>query len=65
MSLLEHAIATELENADEVKEWIHLFPQEDIGVPQGSSLSAVAGNIVLRDFDKTLNGRWYYNGSIY
>lgn len=57
MSLLEYAIATELENADEVKDWIHLFPQEDVGVPQGSSLSAVAGNIVLRDFDKALNGR--------
>ena len=55
--LLEHALATELENADEVKEWMHLFPQEDIGVPQGSSLSAVAGNIVLGDFDKALNGR--------
>lgn len=57
VDLLEQAIATELQNADEIKELIHLFPLDDIGVPQGSSLSAFAGNVVLRDFDQTLNGR--------
>ena len=56
-TLLEQAMATELENADEIKEWLYLFPLEDIGVPQGSSLSAFAGNVVLRDFDQRLNGR--------
>ena len=56
-ALFEQAMATELENADEIKDWLHLFPLEDIGVPQGSSLSAFAGNVVLRDFDQRLNGR--------
>ncbi len=56
-ALLEQAMATELDNADEIKEYLYLFPLEDIGVPQGSSLSAFAGNVVLRDFDAQLNGR--------
>ena len=56
-ALLERAMTTELKNVDEIKEWLHLFPLEDIGVPQGSSLSAFAGNVILRDFDRTLNGR--------
>lgn len=34
-----------------------MFPSDEVGVPQGSSLSAFAGNIVLRDFDRKLNGR--------
>ena len=32
--LFEQAIATELDNADEVKDYLYLFPLEDIGVPQ-------------------------------
>ena len=55
--LFEQAIATELDNADEVKDYLYLFPLEDIGVPQGSSLSAFAGNVVLQNFDAQLNGR--------
>ena len=55
--LFEEAIATELDNADEVKDYLYLFPLEDIGVPQGSSLSAFAGNVVLQNFDAQLNGR--------
>ena len=56
-ALLGREMETKLKNADEIREWLHLFPLEDIGVPQGSSLSAFAGNVVLRDFDRTLNGR--------
>jgi len=41
----------------EIKEWLYIFPLTDIGVPQGSFLSAFAGNVVLRDFDQRLNGR--------
>lgn len=55
--LLDEALTTELENKDAIKEWLHLFPLDDIGVPQGSSLSAFAGNVVLRDFDRAMNGR--------
>ena len=56
-TLFEKAMATELDNADEIKDYLYLFPLEDIGVPQGSSLSAFAGNIVLQSFDAQLNGR--------
>lgn len=55
--LLGRAMATELDNADEIKDFLHLFPLDDVGVPQGSSLSAFAGNVVLRDFDCKMNGR--------
>ncbi|MCP5368103.1 MAG: hypothetical protein H6907_21270 [Hyphomicrobiales bacterium] len=57
VSLLEQALGTELDNADEIKEYLYLFPLGDTGVPQGSSLSAFAGNVVLRDFDALTNGR--------
>lgn len=53
----EAALSTELDNEDEIKEFIHLFPINDTGVPQGSSLSALAGNIVLQEFDREMNGR--------
>ena len=56
-TLFEQAMATELDNADEIKDYLYLFPLEDIGVPQGSSLSAFVGNVVLRSFDTQLNGR--------
>ena len=55
--LFEQAMATELDNADEIRDYLYLFPLEDIGVPQGSSLSAFAGNVVLQKFDVQLNGR--------
>ena len=56
-TLLEKAMETELDNADDIKDYLYLYPLEDIGVPQGSSLSAFAGNVVLRSFDTQLNGR--------
>ncbi|MDE0333849.1 MAG: reverse transcriptase domain-containing protein [Defluviicoccus sp.] len=57
VALFEQAMTTELANADEVKDYLYLFPLADIGIPQGSSLSAFAGNVVLRNFDAQLNGR--------
>lgn len=54
---LRLALETELENEEEVKKQISLFPLGDVGVPQGSSLSAYAGNLILREFDQALNGR--------
>ena len=55
--IFKAAMETELRNSDEIKEWLDLFPIDDVGVPQGSSLSAFAGNVVLRDFDQKLNYR--------
>jgi len=51
------ALNIELANEDEVREWVSLFPYGEIGVAQGSALSALCANIILRDFDTSLNGR--------
>lgn len=53
------ALATNLENQQELeerKQFKH-FPNPQIGVAQGSALSALAGNIVLREFDAAMNER--------
>jgi RNA-directed DNA polymerase len=55
--LFELALSTELANPEELAADLRLFPLGDTGVAQGSSLSTFAGNVVLRKFDKTLNGR--------
>lgn len=59
VQFVEDALAVELSNAEErkVRDWISLFPTGDVGVPQGSSLSALCANIVLRDFDAKFNSR--------
>ena len=54
-SLFAEALETELENADKLKEHLDLFPIGDTGVAQGSALSTLAGNILLRQFDQQLN----------
>ena len=57
--LFEQALATNLENQEELEErqLFKLFPDPEIGVAQGSALSALAGNIVLREFDARMNDR--------
>ncbi|MBB2969771.1 reverse transcriptase domain-containing protein [Mesorhizobium sp. RMAD-H1] len=55
MSLFEDAIRVELENMAELKEKVHDFPIEAIGVAQGNSLSPLLGNILLHDFDRQMN----------
>lgn len=57
--LFDRALETNLTNEDELRERgkFILFPQNDIGVAQGSALSALAGNIALRGFDAEMNGR--------
>lgn len=56
-NLLRDGLRVELANVDkpEVREWIHLFPNETIGVAQGSSLSVFCANFVLQDYDDALN----------
>ena len=55
----DQALATNLENQEELEErnYFKYFPNPDIGVAQGSALSALAGNIVLREFDAAMNDR--------
>jgi len=55
--LVEAALAVEFENPEEVRQNLSLFPSDTHGVPQGNSLSCLAANIALRDFDERLNGR--------
>jgi len=56
VALVEKALAVELQNASQMTpEDLHLFPTGPDGVAQGCPLSALAGNIVLRDFDRLLN----------
>ena len=57
VKLFMQALETELSNEAEVRQMIDLFPIGDIGVPQGSALSALCANIVLAGFDQALNGR--------
>lgn len=57
--LFEQALDTNLENQEELEErhLYKLFPDPEIGVAQGSALSALAGNIALREFDTKMNDR--------
>jgi retron-type reverse transcriptase len=58
IDLIRRALKVELANANEMEpEDLRLFPTDETGVAQGCPLSALAGNIALRDFDAALNGR--------
>lgn len=54
-AILEEALRVDLSNEDELGRFHELFPKDGIGVAQGSSLSAFAGNLLLYDLDHTLN----------
>lgn len=53
--LFSAALEVELSNKEELLSYAKLFPAGGIGVAQGSSLSALAGNILLYNFDHELN----------
>jgi RNA-directed DNA polymerase len=53
--LFEQALETELSNEEELRQMLELFPGPEIGVAQGSLLSVLAGNVVMRRFDEVLN----------
>ena len=55
VELFSKALHVELENEEAVREWIDLFPLGEVGVPQGSALSTLSGNLLLREFDKRMN----------
>ena len=59
VEFVKSALVVELSNEEEpkVREWISLFPTGGVGVPQGSSLSALCANVVLREFDVEFNSR--------
>ncbi len=53
--IFSSALEVHLKNEDELLQYANLFPSNGIGVAQGSSLSAFAGNVLLYDFDHELN----------
>lgn len=55
VKLFAKALEVHLGNEDELVGYTHLFPKGGIGVAQGSSLSAFAGNVLLYDMDQKLN----------
>ncbi|RVV96612.1 hypothetical protein EKE94_17995 [Mesobaculum littorinae] len=55
VQLFGKALEVHLGNEDELVGYTHLFPKGGIGVAQGSSLSAFAGNVLLYDLDQELN----------
>lgn len=56
LNLFSNAIHTDLANLTSLSsEDRGLFPLFDVGVAQGSSLSPLAGNILLSDFDREMN----------
>ena len=55
VELFGKALEVHLGNEDELVGYTHLFPKGGIGVAQGSSLSAFAGNVLLYDMDQKLN----------
>ncbi|HMV50023.1 MAG TPA: reverse transcriptase domain-containing protein, partial [Blastocatellia bacterium] len=54
-ALFGQALETELSNEEELRQMLSLFPGPEIGIAQGSLLSVLAGNIVMRRFDDVLN----------
>ena len=58
VDLFARALKIDLANGEEMDpEDRKLFPTDDVGVAQGCPLSAFAGNVALREFDKNMNGR--------
>jgi RNA-directed DNA polymerase len=59
LTLMKKGLETELANASDadIRHWWRIFPDDDKGVPQGSSLSALCANITLARLDQELNGR--------
>ncbi len=53
--LFTKALNVELANKERLGRYFDLFPHDGIGVAQGSSLSAFAGNVLLHNFDRQLN----------
>jgi len=53
--LIDSATSLEIGNVEQIQAFLHLFPEDDVGVAQGCCLSPLFGNIYLRGFDDALN----------
>ncbi|MBM4440342.1 MAG: hypothetical protein FJ027_07970 [Candidatus Rokubacteria bacterium] len=57
LRLFRSATETELSNMAQLRSDLDHFPVHEIGVAQGCALSPLLGNVLLSEFDKSLNGR--------
>lgn len=57
LALLTRATTVVLANEATLGEERDCFPTDELGVAQGSPLSPLFGNLLLRDFDERFNGR--------
>lgn len=58
VKVIDAALAVSIENArDLTKDDLARLPGDSVGVPQGSALSMLFGNLALRDFDHLMQGR--------
>lgn len=58
VKLIDAALTLSIENArDLTKDDLARLPGDSVGVPQGSALSMLFGNLALRDFDHLMRGR--------
>lgn len=57
ISFVRDAVSVNVKNVKELGANISLFPSSTIGVAQGCCLSSLMGNVLLHDFDSSLNGR--------
>lgn len=57
IGLFSSALNVEFSNLEEIRENLDLFPDAELGVAQGNSLSCLAANLALREFDALMNGR--------
>lgn len=57
LDLFNQATETKLANLKQLGDDAFLFPLKEEGVAQGSPLSPLIGNILLKDFDTDMNGR--------
>lgn len=55
--MIEKALSIQLKNENDLKEYLRLFPSDDLGVPQGSAISALAGNIFLHEVDMRMKAQ--------
>jgi hypothetical protein len=55
LSILENATHVELENFRSLGDDVRYFPDDELGVAQGCSLSSLLGNVFLREFDTICN----------
>ncbi len=55
IDLFAAALETEIQNRDDLLQWLDLFPLAEVGVAQGSLLSVLVGNLSLHRFDVELN----------